>query len=230
MCDVGGGGGGGGGFGGGFGGGGGGFDLGALDFGGGTAGATGLDIPMPVGLSSVNFSGVIPAYADRKAQEFDDAYTAARTQDALAKSFFANARKSGVAENVSDSLANIFQRDTERKNRYKENFKNQILNKYPSSIGLLAPDFNAQLPGNADPSIDPIDQSVINEGLFSAVDDGTRLAEVGGARQFVGRQAPKLFGGENVDPLNKFKTSRRFERDNTGAGFGGFSTDKQRAS
>ena len=229
MCDVGGGG-GGGGFGGGFGGGGGGFDLGALDFGGGTSGATGLDLPNPITIPSIDFSGVITNYADRKAQEFDDAYTAARTQDALTKSYFANARRAGVAEDVSDSLANIFQRDSERKNQHKENYKNQILNKYPNNTSILAPDFNAQLPGSVDPSVDPIDQSVINEGLFSAVDDGTRLAEVGGARRFVGRQAPKLFGGEGADPLSKFKTSRRFNRDNTGAGFGGFSTDKQRAS
>jgi len=38
------------------------------------------------------------------------------------------------------------------------------------------------------------------------------LADVGGARRFVGRLAPKLFGGRNVKPLDRFRTQRRFKR------------------
>ena len=93
--------------GGGFGGGGG-FDLGALDF--GVWHIWGNRPRHAINWCFFNywFPGVITSYADRKAQEFDDAYTAARTQDALTKSYFANARKAGVAEDVSDSLANIF--------------------------------------------------------------------------------------------------------------------------
>lgn len=220
MCDIGGGG-GGGGFGGGFGGGGGGgLDLG-IDFSGlggfdGT-GATSLPNINPITITAPDPSDVIAGYASSRADQFADLYDQTRTDDAVTKGYFANARKLGIARNASSALQSILDAEDSRKATAVQNYENKIINKYPDWAAPFA------TPADAD---NPFDMDVINEGLATGdVDDGTRLATVGGARRFVGRLAPKLFGGEGIKPLDRFKTQRRFKRDNNAtSGYSGFDT------
>lgn len=134
----------------------------------------------------------------------------------MTKGYFANARKLGIARNASTALQSILDAEDSRKATAVQNFENKIVNKYPNWSESFA------TPADAD---NPFDMDVINEGLVDQVDDGTRLATVGGARRFVGRLAPKLFGGENIKPLDSFKTRRRFQRDNSAtSGTSGFDT------
>ena len=227
MCDIGGGG-GGGGFGGGFGGGGGGgldlgLDFSGLDFsglsGGGGFDDTGTTELVEIPAIEVNVpdpSDVIAGYASSRANQFADLYDQTRTDDAVTKGYYANARKLGIARNASNALQGILDAEDSRKATAVRNYENKIVNKYPDWAAPFA------TPADTD---NPFDMDVINEGLVDQVDDGTRLATVGGARRFVGRLAPKLFGGENIKPLDRFKTRRRFQRDNNAtSGFSGFDT------
>lgn len=209
MCDMGGGGGGGGG---GFGGGGGG------GFGGGSFGPSlnlgGFDYS---GLANLNLEGnlnlpsgsqTIDSFARTRGNAFADQYDQTRSQDAIERGYFSNARKSGIAEDVNTSLQSILNNESTRKETARNNYEASIKNKYDGYSSFMPPTV-------AD---NPLDMSAINEGIVDAVDDGTRLADIGGARRFVGRLAPKLFGGRNVRPLDRFRTQRRFKRGNEQSG------------
>ena len=209
MCDMGGG--GGGGFGGGGGGGGG--------FGGG--GGLGLDLNLGgfdySGIPNLNLEGglnipsgseTIDSFARTRGNAFADQYDQTRSQDAITRGYFANARKSGIAEDVNTSLQSVLNNEATRKETARNNYEASIKSKYPN--------YSSYMPPSAEDN--PLDMSAINEGIVDSVDDGTRLADIGGARRFVGRLAPKLFGGRNVRPLDRFRTQRRFKRGNEQSG------------
>ena len=206
---MGGGGGGGGGFGGGggggFGGGGGlGLDLnlGGFDY----SGIPNLNLE-----SNLNFpsgSETIDSFARTRGNAFADQYDQTRSQDAIERGYFANARKSGIAEDVNTSLQSILNNEATRKETARNNYEAGIKNKYAGYSSFMPPPVEDN----------PLDMTAINEGIVDAVDDGTRLADIGGARRFVGRLAPKLFGGRNVRPLDRFRTQRRFKRGNEQSG------------
>lgn len=203
MCDMGGGGGGGfggGGGGGGFGGSGSGsgLNLGGFDY----VGIPNLDLSALGNFPSG--SETIDTFSQQRGDAFADKYDEKRSSDAITRGFYANARKSGLAEDVNTSLQSIFDNEASRKQTARDNYEASIKNKYDG--------YGSYLPPSVDDN--PLDMTAINEGLVEKVDDGTRLADVGGARRFVGRLAPKLFGGRNVRPLDRFRTQRRFKRDN----------------